>query len=156
MRIKPIKHEERYLITDSGIVWSTVSNIELKPSILNGYKRVSIGSKVFKIHRLVASHFIEKNDGKDCVNHIDGNKLNNHYSNLEWCTPGENMHHAKINGLTAIGERCGRSIFTRKQVEEIRSKYKSHKYSTYKLAKEYGASQTGIYRIVSGKHWAKT
>jgi hypothetical protein len=46
----------------------------------------------FYVHRLVALHFIPNNDPlhKTIVNHIDGNKLNNNVSNLEWVTPREN------------------------------------------------------------------
>lgn len=53
----------------------------------------------FSIHRLVASLFVERAKGKDCVNHIDGDKKNNNASNLEWCTQKENVSHAQETGL---------------------------------------------------------
>lgn len=51
------------------------------------------------IHRLVAESFIKKIDGKDEVNHIDGNKHNNIVENLEWVTSQENKQHAYSLGL---------------------------------------------------------
>lgn len=69
----------------------------------NGYKRVSLwkNKKVhdFLVHRLVANAFIPIVDGKELVNHIDGNPSNNHFENLEWCTPKENVNHAFQNRL---------------------------------------------------------
>lgn len=61
----------------------------------NNYKH-----KRFKIHRLIAIHFISNPELKPCVNHIDGNKLNNSISNLEWCTYSENnLHKYRVLGI---------------------------------------------------------
>ena len=69
-----------------------------------GYVHVTLAyqqgkSKPFLVHRLVASAFIHNTDNKPQINHIDGNKQNNHYSNLEWCTRAENQQHAFDTGL---------------------------------------------------------
>ena len=53
------------------------------------------------IHRLVGIYFVENNNGFNVLNHIDGNKHNNHYTNLEWVTRSENIKHAFNNGLNA-------------------------------------------------------
>lgn len=52
------------------------------------------------IHRLVAQAFIPNPEGKRTVNHKDLNKQNNHVSNLEWATYGENLKHSWQNGRT--------------------------------------------------------
>lgn len=51
------------------------------------------------VHRAVALAFIPNIDNKTDVNHIDGDKYNNHLENLEWVTRKENMRHAFSNGL---------------------------------------------------------
>ena len=53
-----------------------------------------------KVHRLVIEAFTPNPDSLPCINHIDGNKLNNHVGNLEWCTYQANMQHAVRTGLT--------------------------------------------------------
>jgi len=68
-----------------------------------GYKRVCLWknkiSKDFLVHRLVAQAFLKAVEGKDCVNHIDGNPSNNYLDNLEWVNHRENLIHAYNNGL---------------------------------------------------------
>ena len=68
-----------------------------------GYKRVGLTKgnkqKFYSTHRLVAKAFVPNTDNKPKVNHIDGNKENNFYDNLEWATSLENNLHAIHNGL---------------------------------------------------------
>ncbi len=76
----------------------------LKPGIGNGYYTVCLlmpdGSRLTHyVHRILAIAFIPNPENKKCVNHIDGNKLNNELSNLEWVTHGENNSHAIKIGL---------------------------------------------------------
>lgn len=62
-----------------------------------GYKLVGTRKGTKLIHRLVALAWCEKKDGCNEVDHIDGNKLNNHYANLEWVSHEENMQRAYAN-----------------------------------------------------------
>ncbi len=61
------------------------------------------------VHRLVAAAFCPRQrPDQTVVNHKDGNKLNNHYSNLEWVTHSENMKHAHEAGLWQVGPTHGK------------------------------------------------
>jgi hypothetical protein len=74
----------------------------LKPKIKRyaGVTLSNTNNKIYpNIHRLVAIGFIPNHFNKPCVNHIDGNKLNNKVSNLEWVTNSENQLHAYKTGL---------------------------------------------------------
>lgn len=72
-----------------------------------GYRNVSVtkvgqrSNKMFYVHRIVAELFINKSClSKKQVNHIDGDKYNNHHSNLEWVSPKENIQHMHENGFS--------------------------------------------------------
>jgi hypothetical protein len=52
-----------------------------------------------RVHRMVAQHFLPNPDNMKEVNHKDGNKDNNHVSNLEWCTRSNNVKHSFDTGL---------------------------------------------------------
>lgn len=113
---KPIRNYKKiYMVSNFGRIKSVFRTIKkndgrifnycekiLSPNInkKNGYHSILFGlnGKRFYIHRLVASHFI-KDNGKDIVNHIDGNKANNYASNLEWVTHSENLFKAYKTGL---------------------------------------------------------
>jgi hypothetical protein len=92
--------DENYLIHWRGFVISNKTNKILKPGkSKNGYYTVSLNGKSYNIHKLVANLFIPNNDKSLIINHKDGNKLNNHYSNLEWVTYSYNNSHAFKLGL---------------------------------------------------------
>ena len=75
----------------------------MKQTINGGYYRVYLRKntkrKTLLVHRILALVFIPNIDNKPCINHIDGNKLNNSLTNLEWVTYGENQKHAYRIGL---------------------------------------------------------
>lgn len=94
-----------YYVTRFGDVWSTENMIKLKGRIGGrGYYHVNLGSAHnIKVHRLVAHHFVrvpkDLSEESLVVNHLDGNKLNNRWDNLEWTTYKGNTEHAYSTGL---------------------------------------------------------
>lgn len=120
-----------------------------------GYPMVSMSKDGiaggFSVHRLVAIAFIDNPENKPQVNHIDGNKLNNYVSNLEWATRKENMRHSWDIGLRTAykrpqGEGSTRAKLTNDQAREIRASDLSHR----KLAKVYGVNHSTIADIKKG------
>jgi len=116
-----------YSVTDDGRVYSTKYGyrVELKLSQHKGYRRVALSSqnrrRIFPVHCLVAKAFIPNPDSKPFVNHIDGNKRNNHVSNLQWCTAKENQHHA----YDVLNIRNGKTGYTYAKLypnEELRNR----------------------------------
>lgn len=131
----------------------------------NGYLRVSMRlqdehkSKEHLVHRLVANAFIPNDPNRPFINHKDGNKHNNHLSNLERCTKSENELHAhrlELKKTTPLkGELHGGRKFDSVDVENIRAEYvkgdRSHGQCA--LARKYGTSQAHIHAIVTNKIW---
>jgi len=100
----PISGLDNYEIREDGVLFNMKTGNYRFPKCHNsGYIFYSFFGKKrqkrYAAHRLVALAFIPNIHGKPCINHIDGNKLNNHYSNLEWCTVSENnMHSVRVLG----------------------------------------------------------
>lgn len=113
-------YEGIYQVSDSGIVRSMkrtyydsngfLHNIKsriLKPATNKyGYLQVglSLNCKInsYTIHTLVAKAFIPNPENKPTVNHVDGNKLNNNKTNLEWATKSEQAIHSLKTGLRTM------------------------------------------------------
>lgn len=89
-------------VSRCGLVLGRNKTICCKPNDKDNY----IYFNKFAVHRLVATTFIPNTDPKKIfVNHIDGNKQNNHVSNLEWVTTQENNIHAYQTGLRPDNKR---------------------------------------------------
>ena len=141
-----------YYVTRYGDVWNTETMTKVKGRVNRGYRRVNLGTVHYvTIHRLVAYHFVRVSEdllaqglSKETlvVNHLDGNKLNNRWDNLEWTTQDGNMAHASATGLmhTTIADHVLEHIF--KRLEEG--------WSNTDISKETGISVSTVSAIRQG------
>ena len=95
-----IKNYPNYLIYDDGRVYNKKYNRFLKPwKDRKGYYNVQLSKnnekKSIRIHRLVGLHYLPKIEGKDYLDHRDGDKINNNLNNLRWVTNQENCNNYK-------------------------------------------------------------
>ena len=158
-----------YYVTENGDVINSKTQKTLKPITISGYYYVSILGKKKSIHSLVADAYLVKPEIDFEINHKDGNRLNNHYTNLEYVSHLKNMQHAYKNGLISIENRKenannARSVYksktnrhtaaklTKEQVLEIKELLKQG-VKQEDIAKRYGVSRTPISHINSGKSW---
>src|SRR5689334_4822743 len=92
-----VGYEGLYEVSDTGSVRSMRGVLKTTKGKL-GYIRADLtrnGKTTHtSVHRLVASAFLPHDPIRDCVNHIDSDRSNNHVANLEWCTRKENTQHS--------------------------------------------------------------
>lgn len=100
------------------------------------------------VHRLVAHAFIANLQDKPTVNHIDGNKLNNNVSNLEWNTSSEQVQHAIANKLMTTGHKRTISPTVRK---EIYNCYINERLSINELSRRFNINRDMASEIAAGK-----
>ena len=107
--------------------------------------------KTFKIHRLVALYFCEGYKPGLHVNHIDGNRGNNIYSNLEWCTPTHNARHKYLLGYTTpSGENSSNAKLKDEYIPIISRLYMFGVPQTT-IANAFGVSQVTISRVINNE-----
>ncbi len=117
---KNITDYETYSVSNIGRVMNNKTGRILKPCLCReGYLIVDLRKtgekkKHCRVHRLVATEFIENPDDKLCVDHIDGDRSNNNVSNLRWATHSENLTNSKISNKNTSGVK-GVSFDTTRQ-----------------------------------------
>lgn len=119
----------------------------MKPALLSiGYYQILLGGKKYYVHRIVAELFV-KNPAvnfKKQVNHIDSNRANNNFTNLEWVSHAENVSHATKNGRMAVK-------LQKQDVINIRTNCKGMKLR--EIAEIYNVTTSTIHSILHNKIW---
>ena len=137
---------------DNGQYHTKKSQI-LKPTLSGGYETVSLSGKTFTVHSLVAKHFVEGYQEGFVVNHIDYNKTNNFYKNLEWITQEDNIKHNKTTLRGNFGERQKDAKLTDEKVVAIKKLLKDGTFSQKQISDLFEVSPTTISNIKKGKKW---
>ena len=137
VRYKIINGFEDYIIFDNGIVLSKITKKILKPANCRGYDRYCLHKDKIQTmkfgHRLVAEAFIPNPNNLETVNHIDENKTNNSFKNLEWMTREDNMIYSYAKKVAMIKD--GKIIKIFQSTQE---------------AKRNGFSQSNIWKCCHG------
>lgn len=175
---RPLWFNDQYLISEYGDVKSLKKQKELKGSLNRvGYKYYFLqcesypNGKWFYAHRLVLQTFVgsSTNLRENEVNHKDGNKLNNHYTNLEWVTHSYNIMYSytELNRNTPVGPahwmygKTPSNITRKKQSEKkkgvLHPKFKGwYVYDNIRYTSSYEASKATGYSNKSILRWSST
>ena len=99
---RSIENYDNYAVSSFGKVKNVITGRMLKAADnKDGYLRINLFDdgvmKTFTVHRLVANAFINNPDDKECVDHKNNNRTNNHISNLRWATNKENSQNSKLS-----------------------------------------------------------
>lgn len=149
----------KYSISEYGDIYSEYHKKILKPKKdKDGYLTIALvtndGSRrFFRIATLVTIAFIGDypKDMKDpTVNHIDGNILNNHYTNLEWM---ERATNSKLRFHSSKGELNGSALLTENCVREICQKLLNTEMTYSEIGDIYNVEKSTISNIKNGKTW---
>ena len=148
-------YENKYYVSNYGNIKNS-NGIVLKPYKINsGYYCAKLWlnnvSKAFLIHRLVAEYFIENPNKNPNVDHIDSNRLNNHYSNLRWVTQLENIKNHKLTGSALVGFKHPMCVISKEDVENILNLFISgaKRKEIYKL---YNCCRQTIDNVINKKY----
>ena len=148
---KTVKGFDMYQVSTEGKV---ISHYGEKPKYLKpavdaiGYNHVRLykedGAKLFKLHRLVAEHFLENPKKLRTINHKNGDKTDNRVENLEWLSHSDNVKHA-----WKIGLNTGRKItLSDEAVKDIVDNYIPYKKPMKYFGQKYGVSVTKIRNVL--------
>lgn len=154
-----------YIVNDQGVIWNENTGNKIKHKVeTDGYVRVSLmkiggGTTYVQLHRLLMMAFrpVEGMERLQ-VNHIDGNKENNTFDNLEWCTSKENLTHAIKTGLRDLnflsGEGTNLASHSEEQAKQVIELLKTNNYTDKEIAEKVGVSaRSFVARIRRKETW---
>ena len=155
---RTIEEFPMYEISDHGRVYSHFHKGRMLKCCDNsfGYMYVtlfnSFGQQPSAVHVLVLEAFDSKRKDKLTCNHKDGDKKNNHISNLEWITHSKNHQHAYATGLKEglKGKDNPNAVLTEQDIISIRAANSCAKV----LSAKYGVSRSHIYNIKNHQKWS--
>lgn len=156
---------EKYKISNYGRILNCKGNEEVlvKDSFINGYLTLPLKQAKNKkstsryVHKLVAQHFLKKEENDLYVIHLNYNKLDNKVENLKWATKREKEQHQFSNPEYKNRPRKRTySKLTETQVKLIKRKINDPNRRTRMkmIAKQFGISEMQLYRIKSGENWS--
>lgn len=158
LRIMKQYKDTEYYVSEDGKIFRDgreLSTWILKKKGKPTYRMVSIFREKKYVHRLVAELYVCNPNDLPEVDHLDTNKLNNHYTNLEWVTRAENRNRAINNGLMKVGTDYKHTKLTEDDIKYIRENYtpKHPEFSGKALSKKFNIGSAQISRIVNNKRW---
>lgn len=151
-----VRSLDRYIETSRTKPYLVKGRVMKQKTSKQGYKVISFKNKDVTanpvVHRLVAIAFIPNPDNLPQVNHIDGNKSNNDFTNLEWCTAKENINHAFMLGLKPQGEDSPYAKIDELTAHKICDMLSKGIPNT-EIARILGITKSTVSKIKSGKSW---
>ena len=156
-------YENLYKISNLGNIKSFQLNKKgklLRPSKdKDGYKQVGIRDinskrKWFRLHRLVALHFIPNPNNYDYINHKDNTPDNNVYTNLEWCTLQYNNQYRFDTGRACnTGSNHPQASLTEDQAKQIYILGHNGDYTELELAKKFNTTRSVVNKVRLKYNW---
>lgn len=164
-------YEGFYQVSNLGRVWSVprtdATNHKQGGKIMKlkretaGYLKVNLSkngkARLMFVHRLVATAFVQKDEGCDIVNHIDNDRANNNSKNLEWTTYKGNMQHAARQGRMKYNpENLKKAINSRKKPIIGTNGSETLRFESAAEAEKHGFNHRHIASCCRGMYGCKT
>jgi hypothetical protein len=138
----PKRWEEKIMIPEK----KANGRLRHKLTIAGSFTRIHV-------HQSVALTFVSNPTNELTINHIDGNPLNNHYLNLEWCSYSYNILHAfKVLGKKIVRKKLNESELSKGKIGQFDINGNLVKeYSCRQEAHNSGFNGTHITNVIGGK-----